>query len=120
MVDNPSAAPLEIQCWADDLAACRGLAEVYEKGQDVTVDLDRARDLYEYSCKLGNTDGCVSLAQFIVKHADPPTEEILALLARLNEEGRTIVIVTHETEVSGQTKRTIVLHDGKILSDEKH
>ncbi len=48
------------------------------------------------------------------------TEEILALLARLNEEGRTIVIVTHETEVSGQTKRTIVLHDGKILSDEKH
>ena len=48
------------------------------------------------------------------------TDEILALLVRLNEEGRTIVIVTHESEVVEQTRRTIVLRDGTILSDEKH
>ena len=48
------------------------------------------------------------------------TEEILQLLEQLNEEGRTIVIVTHETEVSERTRRTVVLRDGQILSDEKH
>jgi putative ABC transport system ATP-binding protein len=45
------------------------------------------------------------------------TEEILALLKRLNEEGRTIIMVTHEPDVAGQTNRTILLRDGQVLSD---
>lgn len=48
------------------------------------------------------------------------TEEILDLLRNLNEEGRTIIIVTHEVEVAQQTKRAIYLRDGQILTDERY
>ncbi len=47
------------------------------------------------------------------------TKEILDLLARLNDEGRTIIMVTHEPDVAERTRRTILLHDGKILSDKR-
>ncbi|MCH2114435.1 MAG: ABC transporter ATP-binding protein [Pirellulales bacterium] len=47
------------------------------------------------------------------------TCEILELLGGLSSEGRTIILVTHEHDVAEQTQRTIVLRDGKILSDER-
>ena len=59
--------------------------------------------------------------------ADEPTgnldsvtaREILDLLDRLNGEGRTIILVTHESEVADHTKRSIHLRDGYIQSDER-
>jgi putative ABC transport system ATP-binding protein len=48
------------------------------------------------------------------------TGEILDLLEGLNREGRTIIMVTHEPEVARRTKRSIVLRDGHIVSDERH
>ena len=47
------------------------------------------------------------------------TIEILDLLERLNQEGRTIIMVTHEPDVAEQTKRTIFLRDGNIVTDER-
>ena len=45
------------------------------------------------------------------------THEIMQLLHKLHERGRTIVMVTHEPEMARQSERTIVLRDGKISSD---
>lgn len=45
------------------------------------------------------------------------TKDILNILKRLNEQGRTIVIITHEKEIAEQTKRTIKITDGVISED---
>ena len=45
------------------------------------------------------------------------TAEILGLFDRLNEEGRTIILVTHEDEVAARAKRVVRLRDGKLQSD---
>ena len=59
--------------------------------------------------------------------ADEPTgnldsrtgEEIMALFARLHREGRTIVLVTHESEIAQHTERIIHIRDGQVERDER-
>ncbi|MFC1653649.1 ABC transporter ATP-binding protein [Patescibacteria group bacterium] len=45
--------------------------------------------------------------------------QIMNLLVELNNQGRTIVIVTHEREIAEYANRNIYLSDGKITSDKK-
>jgi putative ABC transport system ATP-binding protein len=47
------------------------------------------------------------------------TTEILALFQKLNDEGRTIIMVTHEDEVAAHAKRVIRLRDGEIQFDRQ-
>jgi len=47
------------------------------------------------------------------------TAEILQVLSRLNAQGRTIVLITHEHDVAAACKRTIVLRDGRIIEDRR-
>lgn len=57
--------------------------------------------------------------------ADEPTgniattqaEEIMAIFQKLNNEGRTIVMITHEPDIAEHAKRIIHLRDGKIVED---
>jgi len=46
--------------------------------------------------------------------------EIMEIFTRLNKEGRTIVMITHEANVAKFAKRIIALRDGKIDSDKKN
>jgi putative ABC transport system ATP-binding protein len=46
------------------------------------------------------------------------TQEILSLFRSLNEEGRTIIMVTHEDDVAACARRVIRLRDGYLQSDE--
>ena len=58
--------------------------------------------------------------------ADEPTgnlatvqgEEIMEIFEKLNEQGHTIVMITHEADIARHAKRIIVLRDGKIVSDK--
>jgi putative ABC transport system ATP-binding protein len=45
------------------------------------------------------------------------TEDVLRIFARLNEERRTVVLITHEPDVAEQTKRVIRLSDGEVVED---
>lgn len=58
--------------------------------------------------------------------ADEPTgnldaksrQEVMQAIKDLNERGLTVVIVTHDEEVSAQTRRIVRMKDGEIVSDE--
>ncbi|MFD3158475.1 ABC transporter ATP-binding protein [Haloimpatiens sp. FM7330] len=73
----------------------------------------------------------VAIARAIVNNpsvimADEPTGnldtkssmEIMKIFQRLNEEGTTVVMVTHEPEIAKYTKRIVRFRDGEILTDE--
>jgi len=47
------------------------------------------------------------------------TTEIIAIFRQLNQDGITVIMVTHEMDVAEQNRRIIRLLDGQIISDEK-
>lgn len=45
------------------------------------------------------------------------TKEIMAILRRLHEEGRTVILITHDNEIAASAKRIIRIKDGQIIED---
>ncbi|HVO50210.1 MAG TPA: ABC transporter ATP-binding protein [Thermoanaerobaculia bacterium] len=57
--------------------------------------------------------------------ADEPTgnldsktsEEVMAIFQALNDEGKTVVLITHEPDIAQFSRRVVTFRDGKVLSD---
>ncbi|MCJ1900211.1 MacB family efflux pump subunit [Paracoccus versutus] len=103
----------------------------------------RARDLLDrlgLGDRLGHRPGQlsggqqqrVSIARALVNDArvilaDEPTgaldsrsgDEVLAILERLNAEGRTVIIVTHDPKVAARARRVVEIADGRIIADRR-
>ena len=66
-------------------------------------------------------DPAVILADEATGNLDTRTSfEILVLFQRLHVQGRTIIFVTHNPEISHFSERNILLKDGKLVSDTKN
>jgi putative ABC transport system ATP-binding protein len=72
----------------------------------------------------------VAIARALVNHpqlilADEPTgaldthtsDDIMRLLAELNEQGMTVILVTHESEIAAWAKRRLLFRDGRMTED---
>ena len=45
--------------------------------------------------------------------------DVMALFLRLHEQGMTLILVTHDTNIARQAKRVVTLKDGRVISDER-
>ncbi|HKL13504.1 MAG TPA: ABC transporter ATP-binding protein [Halanaerobiales bacterium] len=111
------------------------------KGESKKERIERAKDLLEkvglghrmkhYPNEIsGGQKQRVAVARALANNpslilADEPTgnldtttgEEIMDLFQRLNEQGHTIILVTHESNIAAYARRTINLVDGRVKQD---
>lgn len=99
----------------------------------------KALEMMQISDKAGNLSNHISggqiqrvaIARALVMNpsillADEPTgnldmvtsHEIMKIISRMNSEGRTVVLITHEPDIAKYAKRQIKLVDGKIVEDK--
>ncbi len=110
-----------------------GADHVKERTEQVIRSVGLEHRINHLSSQLsGGEKQRVAIARALVNNpsvifADEPTGnldsksggQIMALLANLNREGRTIILVTHETYTAEHAERIIRLHDGGIIADER-
>jgi putative ABC transport system ATP-binding protein len=63
-------------------------------------------------------DPAILLADEPTGNLDSKTSvEVMAIFQELNDEGKTVVVITHESDISEHAKRVVMFRDGRILSD---
>jgi putative ABC transport system ATP-binding protein len=104
-----------------------------ERAKQALVQVDLEARMYHKPNELsGGQRQRVAVARALVNNpsillADEPTgnldtatgNEIMALFARLHQQGNTIVLVTHEHDIAMNAHRVIHVRDGKVERDER-
>src|ERR1700745_1627669 len=104
-----------------------------ERAKDALRRADLAERMHHKPNELsGGQRQRVAIARALVNNpsmllADEPTgaldtatgNDIMALIAKLHDQGNTIVLVTHEHDIAMHAHRVIHIRDGKVERDEK-
>lgn len=104
-----------------------------QRAQDLLVKVGLAEKFLSTPATLsGGQQQRVAIARALINNpliifADEPTGnldtkssyEIMDILKKLNSEGITIIMITHEQDIANMAKRIITIRDGKIISDKK-
>ena len=109
-------------------------AERLEKAQKYLEMVGLKDRMHHTSNQLsGGQQQRVAIARGLVMNpsillADEPTgniasvqaEEVMSLFQKLNNDGHTIIMITHEPDIAAHAKRIIHIKDGVIIKDEKN
>src|SRR5437016_12088 len=109
-------------------------AQLREKADAVLASVGLAgREDHHPSQLSGGQQQRVAIARALVNDpevvlADEPTGnldsrtsvEIMQLLRNLNDQGKTIIMVTHETDIAAWARRVVRMRDGRIETDERN
>ncbi len=109
-IENPNEAAKEALCRVGLEDRMHHIPSQLSGGQQQRVAIARAivnrPDILLADEPTGNLDSRTSI-------------EVMALFQALNDEGITIILVTHEQDISKYAKRIVRMKDGKIEKDEK-
>ena len=124
VLENVTLAPIQVKKVEQHEAMLLGKRILERVGLSQKVDA--------YPSKLsGGQQQRVAIARALVNQpalllADEPTGnldsqtsiEIMGVFQKLNDQGITIVMVTHELDIASYTRRNIIMRDGRVVTDE--
>ena len=104
--------------------------ECRRRGIEMLEKVGLAERMHHYPSQLsGGQQQRVAIARALINHppvlfADEPTgnldsktsEEVMRMFGELNDEGITVILVTHSAELAGFAKRQIHVQDGRIVT----
>ncbi|MBU2179999.1 MAG: ABC transporter ATP-binding protein [Gammaproteobacteria bacterium] len=107
------------------------LSDIRQRATDLLQQVGLAERIQHKPAELsGGQRQRVAIARALMNQpkvllADEPTGnldsqttlEVMALLEALNQQGQTLILVTHEPEIARRARRCLVLRDGEVVSD---
>ena len=99
--------------------ACLGKVGLAERWDHTPAQLSGGQQQRVAVARALVNDPAILLADEPTGNLDSRTsDEIMGIFQELNEEGKTVVLITHEHDIAEFAKRVVAFRDGRIVSDE--